>query len=150
MESRLGIRQKIILIFLCSDNNAALDPIRIMKGLFVFAMETPPEWLPEGSFYEFVPYYYGPYSPQIYSDLAYLETRGYLRSIENPGRSWKSYSLTNEGVEIAQSIAHSLDPRITEYLKQIRDFVTRVSFRQLLATVYKKYPEYATKSVFQF
>ena len=118
MESGLGIHQKLLLIFLCSDNKVTLDPIRIMKGLFVFAMETPPTWLPEGSFYKFVPYYYGPYSPQVYSDLTYLEARGYLGSINNPGRSWKSYSPTDEGVEMAQVIAATLDPRITKYLKK--------------------------------
>lgn len=147
---QLALRQKTLLAFLGAGEGQELDPIRIMKGLFLFAMKAPSEWLPSEARYNFVPYDYGPCSFEIYSDLDLLEKQGYVRSTEFPGRSWKNYLLTSEGMGLVKQIAPEIDPDVIRYLQKLRDFVSKLSFRQLLSAVYEMYPEYAAKSVFKF
>jgi hypothetical protein len=141
-------RQETLLMFVGADKEKELDPVRIMKGMFLFAKETPTDWLPSEARYRFEPYYYGPYSPQIYSDLDQLGGYGYVRAREVPGRSWNHYSLTPEGAEVAQSITRTANPKASQYLRTLRAFVDGLSFRQLLTTVYNRYPDYAVNSVF--
>jgi hypothetical protein len=143
----LTARQKTLLLFLGAGGE--IDPIRIMKGLFVFAMETPAEWLPSEARYKFVAYDYGPCSRQVYSDLATLEQHRYVNATETPGHSWKYYSLTDEGHQIAKVLSSEMHTPAVNYLNTLREFVSRLSFRQLLATIYHKYPEYAVNSVFK-
>lgn len=142
-------RQETLLVFLGADNNTKLDPVRIMKGLFIFAMEAPENWLPSAARYNFEPYNYGPYSPDIYYDLERLERQGYVETAEVPGRSWKHYSLTPDGVKLAQGGVSAINPKVANYLRVLREFVDGLSFRQLLTAVYDKYPDYAVNSVFK-
>ena len=115
----------------------------------MFAMEMPGA-LPAGGVYEFVPYHWGPYSPQIYGDLDSLTYAGYITATRREERSWKYYSITPQGVALAHSIAETFDPKAVEYLNRLREFVTQLSFSQLLVKIYERYPAYAVKSVFQY
>lgn len=141
--------QATVLEFL-SGSDKQLDPIRIMKGLFVFSMEAPEAWLPKEERHHFVPYSYGPYSQQVNSDLGQLGIKGYVQMTLVPGKSWSYYSLTSEGESVAERIAPAFNPAAIDYLRRLREFVVNLSFRQLLDTIYAKYPEYAVNSVFKF
>lgn len=149
-ELKLNLRQKTLLVFLSRGELQELDPIRIMKGLFLFTMEAPDKWLSSDDRYKFVPFDYGPCSFQIYSDLDQLKEYGYIRSREMPGRSWNYYSLTSEGAKLAKDLASDMHPGIIGYLQALRDFVSSLPFRQLLAVIYRRYPKYAVNSVFKF
>jgi hypothetical protein len=137
----------LLLFFLGSERK--LDPIRIMKGLFIFTMEAPELWLPRESRYHFVAYSYGPYSRGVDFDLNRLTLQGYLRQSQAAGKSWNYYSLTEAGEKKATEIAGSFPPAAVTYLKSIREFVQGLGFRRLLDTIYAKYPEYAVNSVFK-
>lgn len=50
----LSLCQKTLLVFLKPGRRQQVDPIRIMKGLFLFAKECPRDWLPPEGRYEFV------------------------------------------------------------------------------------------------
>ena len=142
-------RQQTLLVFLNHKGSQELDPIRIMKGLFLFAQQAPTDWVPRDARYEFEPYDYGPCSFQIYADLDQLRQSGYVTASQVPGRSWKYYSLTAEGRKIAQRVIKGMNTHAVTYLQTLRDFVTKISFRQLLTAVYRRYPEYAVNSVFK-
>ncbi|MDQ5870769.1 MAG: hypothetical protein M3547_01000, partial [Acidobacteriota bacterium] len=71
-----------------------IDPIRIMKGMFLITKKMPEGWLPAASRYEFVAYDYGPCSFEIYRDLDDLHRQGLIRADEVPGESWKRFSST--------------------------------------------------------
>lgn len=142
-------RQQSLLVFLEGKDGPRLDPIRIQKGLFILAKETPDDWLPTTARYEFEPYRYGPYSPEIYYDLDKLEGLGYVRATRVVGQSWNYYSLTPEGEALSRDVAQNMDSRAIEYFRRLRDFVGSLSFRKLLTTVYEHYPAYAINSVFE-
>ena len=140
--------QAVLLLFFL-DSKKSLDPIRIMKGLFIFTMEAPEVWMPRSNRYQFVPYSYGPYARQVDLDLSRLKLQGLLTSAPALGRNWDYYSLTEEGAAKALELKRTLNPKAVEYLHQVREFVLSLSFSKLLDTVYARYPAYAVKSVFK-
>lgn len=142
-------RQKTLLVFLGADGGEKLDPVRVQKGLFILAKETPEDWLPPEARYHFEPYHYGPYSSALYRDLDELGRRGYLDTTVVRGQSWNYYSLSSEGARLYEEVSETMNPKAVEYSRKIREFVGKLSFRKLLTTVYEQYPAYAVNSVFK-
>jgi len=142
-------RQKTLILFLGTGDSGKIDPIRIMKALFLFGQETPKDWLPTEARYDFIPYSYGPCAFEIYSDLDLLQAYGYIESTKVLGRSWNYYSLSEKGSELFVDLSKELDPRALNYLEAIRNFVSKLPFRKLLQSIYKHYPDYAKNSVFK-
>jgi len=149
MGNHLNYKQKILLKYLeiPIDNEESIDPIRIMKGLFIFSQEAKKDWLKNG-FYEFVPYNFGPCSFEIYSDLRLLKKSGLLKVEFKEGQHWKYYSLTKKGKNVCNKIA--LDKEAYVFLEEIKNFVVKTPFSLLLKAIYKKYPDYAINSIFKY
>lgn len=115
-----------------------IDRIRIMKGMYLFQEESPAA--PEIN-YRFQPYDYGPFTPQIYRDLEWLEGEGLIA--ETIGD--RAYRATQQGREHLSQIdfpAASLNA-----LLDLRVEVSDLSFRGLLKRVYEAHPESASRSV---
>lgn len=123
--------------------NEPIEPIRIMKGLFLMRMESGEDI---GDFYEFTSYLYGPCSFEVYRDLRVLSAEGQVDEL--PLLRWSYYRLTPIGVRRAREIWVTLTDDQVERLKQIKFLVTSKSFLELLDYVYEQYPEYTVKSVF--
>ena len=147
MNESMNHRQQVLLAWLSRSPVTYIDPIRVMKGMFLIAMETPVDWLPEEDRYEFQPYNWGPFSKDVYSDLEVLQGLGYVSILARPGRSWNSYSLTEGGRVEANEVSEGLDPRLGKYVDAVSQFVMRTGFSDLLNAVYKRYPDYATRSL---
>lgn len=147
-KAKLSTRQEILLLFLAS-HTEKIDPIRIMKGLFLFAQQAPDTWLNKEENYTFIPYNYGPCSFDVYHDLETLERWGYIRSTEIPGQSWKYYCSSSLGRRLATELENTYQPDMIDFIRELRSFVSELSFRRLLKTIYHHYPEYASSSVFQ-
>lgn len=140
-------KQKLLLLFISMGGE--IDPVRIMKGMFLLAENARERWLSDDSYYEFEPYYYGPCSFEIYSDLRELKAKGLIMGNRVVGESWERYSVTEKGKEFAREVEKELTPDLVRYIKKICDFVSSLTFRQLLTVIYRFYPEYATRSVFK-
>src|SRR5438132_12224888 len=67
----IGKPEAALLLFL-EDSEQRLDPIRIMKGMFLFSMEAPEAWLGKYERFQFIPYSYGPYSKGLHDSLDQL------------------------------------------------------------------------------
>ena len=141
--------QAILLMFFLGSERE-LDPIRIMKGLFLFNMKARPHWLSPEAKYTFKPYSYGPYSPQLTSDLSALSLKGYLTETQALGQSWNYYKLTEKGRRAATEYTRQINPNALAYLHELREYVSSLSFSALLKAVYKMYPQYAVNSVFKY
>jgi uncharacterized protein len=119
-----------------------LDPIRLQKGMFLVAKRGPAR-----DAYSFRPYNWGPFSPQIYSDLDSLEAAGLVEGRSVPGQTWRLFRTTARGDERAEEVAASLAKSDVEWLAQARSFVTTRSFGRLLEEIYDLYPEYSVNSL---
>ena len=119
-----------------------LDPIRIQKGMFLFAMES---GAPDEECYEFVPYNWGPCSFDIYDDLDSLHKDGLIERRPVPGKSWSRYQASAAGEAAATAIEEEGSP-YAKYLDEIKGSIRTASFDNLLKRVYEKYPNYAVNS----
>ena len=141
-------RQSTLLLFLDGDPGVTLDPVRIMKGLFLVAQQAPEDWLAAQSRYSFEAYHYGPFSADIYQDIVALRRMDLVECHEVSGQNWCRYSLTDGGRLAAKLTAGDVDTRLVGYIGRLRDWVTSLSFNELLTAIYDRYPEYARNSVF--
>jgi uncharacterized protein YwgA len=137
-----------MLLLGVADVRAALDPIRIQKGMFLLAQEG---GLPEHEQYRFRPYDYGPFSARIYDDLDALVEEGLVAREAVPGYTWSRYRLTPAGMAQAQQFADNLDEarrKSVRLLAELKRDVLSQSFTRLLRYVYRRYPHYARNSIF--
>src|SRR3989304_180692 len=89
MANRIDNRKDLLLLLLFSPGRTseANEPIvgrtRLMKMMFLFKEEAMSHFLretdiPEGEFYEFFPWHFGPFSREVYDDLTFFLLRGFL------------------------------------------------------------------------
>lgn len=128
------------------DGDPSLDPIRVQKGMFLFAQRG---GLPPAERYDFVPHNYGPYSTVLKADLERLVREGYASKKPVPGYTWGSYRLTHAGMERAHQLLEEAPREQARQAFDIKQEVTSVSFNDLLRDVYADYPAFATRSVFR-
>lgn len=142
-EAQLGPRDWLLLLFDGADG--PIDRVRIQKAMFLFAQGSQ---APASEKYHFEPYHYGPFSFQIYPDLATLIREGLIRGEEVPWLSTPVYSLTRLGREGVEELKRQAPEARIILMRKARDFVTARNFNQLLRDIYALYPEYAARSVF--
>ncbi len=154
---------------------------RLVKMVFLFKEEL---WrklklnkvIPEKALPDFQPYDFGPFAPEVFSDLEFLVETGFVeeRVLANERLAdeealelwyWRSSSAaTDEDLEEQQTYQYQLtqlgrdfvqqelrpDLNLTDdQMKLIDDFKSRctgTSLRSLLRYVYAKYPKMTTKS----
>jgi hypothetical protein len=126
-----------------------LDPIRIMKGLFLAQNEVSTDNIRpvDDPAFVFVPYSYGPFTPAVYGELEALEMQGLAESEAVPGKSFKLWRLTDAGWQAALEARNRLSVDTRERLDHAFSIVTTRGFNALLTYVYGRYPESAANSV---
>lgn len=124
--------------------NEAMDPVRIMKSLFLLGKEAGDQ-LP--NFYEFEPYLYGPCSFEIYEDLEVLKGKGLIDEERAPYQRWSYYRLTANGIAEAENVLKEITDPLRAKMMDIKRLVMELSFLSLLKYVYEKYPEYGKHSL---
>jgi uncharacterized protein YwgA len=127
-----------------------LDPVRIQKGMFLFAMEAE---VPAREKYGFKAYDYGPMSAAIYSDLDALVRSGVAIREDVEGKRWSRFRATdvghNAGTRAIVQAQLGGQLAAAQALHAIKRRVASLPFDELLRSVYAKYPEYAENSVFR-
>jgi len=140
------------LLILCAYRGAptGLDPVRLQKGMFLFSRSGE---RPAHELYDFRPYDYGPMSPQIYTDLDALVSKGLLAAHGVPGKHWSRYTATDRGRAAAaaklKSLSNKRDRGSAQQLYEIKQTIANVSFNELLERVYDAHPDMAVNSVFR-
>ena len=140
-------RQDWLLTALSKSPGGAMSPVQVQKALFLFGQEAGGSIGAE--FYSFEPYDYGPFDAAICADLRRMTIDGHVRGVWSPGRSWKSYTITRSGRNAVLALERDADPRLTEFLGRIVQWVSGRSFSDLLRSIYAAYPEFAVNSVFR-
>lgn len=120
------------------------NPIQVMKGIFLICKEIEAF----KNLYKFEPYLYGPCSFEIYFDLRQLIVKGIVQEHTQEIHYWSLYSLTGSGEEIAKEIIQKIPKESLEKISDIKKTITKLPFIELLRFIYRKYPDYAGKSIF--
>jgi uncharacterized protein YwgA len=140
-------RDRLLLFIALDGAPQGLDPIRLQKGMFLFAMD---DASGADEAYDFVPYDYGPMSTQIYRDLDSLTENGLIAATPVEGQTWSRYSATEDGLVAARDLlGQEPSQEIARLLYKIKTDVSSHTYQQVLEDVYERYPEFASKSVFR-
>src|SRR5690348_9978728 len=122
-----------LLLFIAYEGSPdGLDPVRLQKGMFLFAQEAS---VRRAEKYDFVPYNYGPMSRAIYGDLDAMADRALIQRVPVEGQSWSRFKVTDSGVAAANRIldrAMQEAPEAAQYLYATKATVNGKSFDALL------------------
>ncbi|MGO9266786.1 MAG: hypothetical protein ACLQBA_18210 [Candidatus Binataceae bacterium] len=139
-------RKDVLLAALALSDNRSLTPVQVQKAMFLVAAEA--KHVAPRRFYVFEKYNYGPFCADIYSDLSGFEGSELVTVEQLPNRKVRSYRLTDRGVKTAAITQANLNPALIAYLRAVVEWVTSLSFPDLVRAIYRKYPEYKENSVF--
>jgi hypothetical protein len=139
-------RSEILLAGLAAGGeNATYTPVQVQKLFFLLDREASAAL--GGPFFNFVPYDYGPFDQAVYAGLDELARRN-LALVQQPDR-YRVYGLAQAGHQEGQRLLSSLQPNVREYVANVAGWVRQLSFQQLVAAIYNRYPEMRANSVFR-
>ena len=136
----------ILLALNCSEDKT-LSPLQLQKSLFLLGQMYSDAF--SNNFYNFVPYHYGPFCLQIYEDVDFLKSKDLISIKVDTVRRWKTYSITNRGLNYIDNLKKQMKPKVYNYISEIVKWVKSQSFSQLLSSIYKQFPEFKVNSVFK-
>lgn len=136
-----------LLFALSRAKDGRLSPIQAQKIMFLLGMEA--KHYVGDRFYKFTPYLYGPYSSAIASDLEKMRSTGQIVAERPAPFQRATYLITVQGLREAEDIGKSVDAKMKGFVQLTVDWVKAQTFSNLLRSIYKKYPAYATQSIFK-
>jgi len=128
-------RQKVLLGLLLKCERKP-NKIELMKWLFLLKHET--QIVGDTTFYDFVPYKYGPFSFVVYRELEELVNYGYVES--------EQLSINPQLYENVVELFKALPKIVQNEVKRITSKYGYMSTDQLVKYVYDNYPWFASRS----
>jgi len=140
-------RNDFVLAVFASSNNAIYSPVQIQKLFFLIEKKIPE--LSKNNYFNFTPYNYGPFDPEIYDVISELVNNGDLKLINYPNSRIIKYSTTDKGQIRGKQILQSLGENTISKIKILSEFVRKLSFSELVSAIYKEYPGMKENSIFR-
>jgi uncharacterized protein len=138
-----------ILLTIAAARGESLSPVQLQKSLFLIERNLTGAQRRTRDFYKFTPYDYGPFDSTIYRDAGKLESEGYVSIIQTGNGSYREYAATPDGLRNASELRQQLDEVALDYLDRVVEWTRKLSFGELVSSIYKAYPEMAVNSVFR-
>lgn len=130
-------RQKAVLSLL-AQADGALSSTVFVKLVFLVAQET--DLKKDGTFYDFVPHRFGPFSFTLYRELESLRQEGYVTA------GAERIALCDRTRDIAEGKARELPDSVWADVAGVLRRYEDMSQRTLVHDVHRRYPWYATRS----
>jgi len=115
-----------------------LPPTVFVKLVFLLRHET--ELQKDRTFYDFVPYRFGPFSFALYWELGNLRRNGYVTSEE------EMIAVCGRTLELAEKESEGLPTPIQDAVAQVLGRYGRINQSALVRSVYTRYPWFALNS----
>ena len=125
-------------------STSQFTPVQVQKIFFLLDREA--AHLFGGPKPNFQPYDYGPFDNAVYEQIEQLHVSG-LAQIDMLGRH-KSFALTTAGQREGLIALARLPVQSQEYIKAVVAWVRSLRFEQLVAAIYRKYPDMKANSIF--
>jgi uncharacterized protein YwgA len=133
------LRRQRTILKLLSTTDGALSATQLQKYIFLLREET---FLRDDStFYEFVPYRFGPYSFAAHREVETLTAYGYVESAPS-----ESLASCLRITALGKSEAKNIDAETSRALLAIVSEYGKQPLRSLLKDVYARYPWFASNS----
>lgn len=138
-------QKDIILAGLAAAGGKSLTPVQIQKLFFIIDREI--SSYIGGPRFNFKPYDYGPFDREVYDTLEVLALEG---SIEiDSSKRYSSYCLTASGFLHGRHALEKFPLPIKKFIADTTAWVLSLSFEELVASIYKKYPDMKENSIFR-
>ena len=140
-------RKDYLLAVLATSGDGSFTPVQIQKLLFLLDKEVPDRI--GGPHFHFIPYDYGPFDSEVYDALEQLTSERFVDIDYTLGTRRRVYRLTGSGRERGTSVLDRLPPDLKGSIEALSAWVRSLSFEQLVAGIYQRYPEMKVRSVFR-
>lgn len=137
-------RDLMLAALAAAGEHASFTPVQVQKLFFLIDREG--AQLVGGPHFAFEPYDYGPFDRAVYAELDLLELGGFVRTIATD--RYRIYELTPEGYAVGQRLLSGLPGTTRTFLVETANWVRRLSFQQLVAAIYQRYPDMKVNSIF--
>jgi uncharacterized protein len=139
-------KKRLILAVLSTGGFHKYTPVQIQKLFFLIDKLIGKKI--NGPYFDFVPYHYGPFDKRLYVLLDELSTEGDIVINYNQFSTHNEFFLTEQGLEKGKTeLMRFMEEEIKD-IRKLNDFVQSLSFSQLVASVYKAFPEMKKNSIF--
>lgn len=142
MKDQVASRERVLIAIVAAAGEYGLDRLQLQKSAFLVGEEHK-EQLPE-NFYQFRPHFYGPFAQDVYIDIERLSDGPVVEVISGTERR-SVYRLGQNGAAGLSRLHDDLEKGV----KQIVEWVTSMTFNELIRAVYHLYPDQRENSVFQ-
>ncbi|MCK4874066.1 MAG: hypothetical protein KAS72_15190 [Phycisphaerales bacterium] len=182
---RIDNRRDILLLLLYSPgvcnqpNEPVVGSTRLVKMLFLFREEVLPQFrkgtkIDSQNFYQFFPWWFGPFSRQVYDDLNFFILRDFIQADESDEDTlpqslgewelWLSgssgaddesaivdyveheYCLTDRGLRFTAALYEQLTANQRKTLCTFKKRMLQAPLRSILKYVYERYPDQIERS----
>lgn len=139
-------REEWPLLVLAAADDERLSPVQLQKVLFLIGENL----RPDGEYYDFQPYHYGPFDRAVYQDMEELAGENMCLMLPGLEHGSEDYRLTALGRKRADQVFEQMDPDVADYIRKVVEWAKSLSFRQLITAIYEAYPQYRVRSVFKY
>ena len=137
-------RSDILLAIVAAAKDKALTRVHVQKVAFLVSEEFKGR-LPE-DFYTFDKHNYGPFCIDIYNDIEVLHYWGWIQIVRGAQPRHDSYSIS-ASIEPA---AIQIDDDIQQFISKTVEWVSDMSFGEIVRAIYWLFPEYRENSIFKY
>lgn len=125
---------------------STFEPVQVQKFLFLIDENLANEL--GGKKFQFRPYDYGPFDHMVYRILENLASRG-LAIIEFGHHGRRTFRLSAAGQHEGAALLRRMPQEIQIKISHASNWVRALSFSDLVAAIYRMYPEMRANSVFR-
>jgi hypothetical protein len=141
-------RRELVLAVLAASEGRPYTPVQIQKSVFLIT-ENAPDIVDEGPDFDFQPFDYGPFDPDVYAEAQALANSGLVAIAPSDVGRWNTYAASDRGIAEGRNVLASLPQARREYVAEVSEWVRRLSFTSLVKSIYDAYPEMRVNSIFR-
>jgi uncharacterized phage-associated protein len=139
-------RDDVVLATLAAASGDFHTPVQIQKLLFLVDRRLAAGT--GGPHFNFEPYHYGPFDAQVYRSLEQLASAGLVEIMAQPHLRKKKYRASEAGMKRGMEVLKTLEDNVRQHLLELSTFVRKLGFAELVASIYREYPDMKANSVF--
>lgn len=132
----------VLLILHACGGRPVVGITRLVKLVFLFQAEAPAggRRAPLGGPFDFVAHRYGPFTPDIYDEIGFLQSVGMAEADGN------QFAITPKGSRFVEQRLRHVPREEVDRIEQIKSRHGEEDLDDLLRHVYTEYPEFAIRS----
>ena len=144
MSGKVASREHILIAIIAAAGDAGLGKVQLQKSAFLVGQEF--EGKLPANYYQFEPYFYGPFAQEVYADAERLSD-GPLVEVVADACGRPIYRLSSD----SDSWRSHLSSELESGVKSTVQWVSRMSsFDELVRAIYYLYPEQRENSIFDY